>query len=100
LYNGSKVFFIELAYLPSDANYSRFGSLQMTRGWIEEAGEIDRGAFEAISATVGRWKNDIYNLVPKVLQTCNPAKNYLYEYYKAARDGLLDVWKKFIQATN
>lgn len=98
LYNGSKVFFIELAYLPSDANYSRFGSLQMTRGWIEEAGEIDRGAFEAISATVGRWKNDIYNLVPKVLQTCNPAKNYLYEYYKAARDGLLDVWKKFIQA--
>lgn len=98
LYNGSKVFFIELAYLPSDANYSRFGSLQMTRGWIEEAGEIDRKAFEAISATVGRWKNDIYNLVPKVLQTCNPAKNYLYEYYKAARDGLLDVWKKFIQA--
>jgi len=98
LYNGSKIFFIELAYLPSDANYSRFGSLQMTRGAIEEAGEIDKAAYGAISATVGRWKNDYYNLTPKVLQTCNPAKNYLYEYYKDNRDGKLESHKKFIQA--
>lgn len=99
LYNGSMVFFLEAKYLPSDPDYSRFGSIQMTRGMIEEAGEIDEAAKGALMATVGRWKNDVYSLCPKLLQTCNPAKNYLYhKHYKPHKEGKLKPHQKFIQA--
>jgi hypothetical protein len=52
-----------------------------------------------LAASVGRWKNDEYNLAGKIIQTCNPAKNYLYrEYYKKNKDGVLESWKRFVQA--
>ena len=99
LHNGSRVYLIEADDRPSDPKFARFGSMQMTRGWIEEAGEVSLPAKNALVATVGRWKNDKYNLPPKVLQTCNPAKNYLYsDFYKPHREGTLDTWKSFIQA--
>ena len=99
LSNGSKVFLLEAKYYPSDPLYQRFGSIQMTRGWIEEAGEIEEMAFNNLAATIGRWKNSEFNLVAKLLQTCNPSKNYLYRnYYKPFIDAVLPGWKKFIQA--
>jgi phage terminase large subunit len=99
LYNGSKVFLLEAKYLPSDPQYMRFGSMQMTRGMIEEAGEFEKDAKENLHASIGRWKNDKYNLVGKLLQTCNPAKNYLYpDYYKKHKAGELEAYKRFIQA--
>ena len=99
LYNGSKVFLLDAKYLPSDPLYYRFGSMQMTRGWIEEAGEFDEEAKNNLMASIGRWKNDEFKLPPKLLQTCNPSKNYLYkEYYKKNREGTLEAWKCFIQA--
>lgn len=99
LHNGSKVFLIECSYQPSDEKYTRFGSMQMTGGWIEEAGEIDEAGKNNLAATIGRWKNDEYGITGKLLQTCNPAKNYLYhDYYKKAKDGTLEPWKRFVQA--
>lgn len=99
LYNGSKVFLIEAKYLPSDPTYARFGSMQMTRGWIEEAGEFEVEAKNNLSASIGRWKNDEYSLVGKLLQTCNPSKNYLYkDYYKPNKEGSLPKEKRFVQA--
>lgn len=99
LYNGSKVFLIDAKYLPSDPHYYRFGSMQITRGWIEEAGEFEEEAKSNLQASIGRWKNDEYNLPPKLLQTCNPAKNYLYrEYYKKSKEGAIESHKRFIQA--
>lgn len=98
LYNGSKVFLLEASYQPSDPMYARFGSMQNTGGWIEEAGQLDEEAKNNLSASVGRWKNDKYGLKGKLLQTCNPSKNYLYKDYKAFKEGRLPEWKKFIQA--
>lgn len=100
LYNGSKVFLLEAKYLPGDDPlFKRFGSMQMTRGWIEEAGEFEEAAKTNLQISIGRWKNDEYGLSPKLLQTCNPSKNYLYrEYYKKDKDGELEQWKKFIKA--
>lgn len=98
-YNDSKVFLLEAAFLPSDPKYMRFGSMQMTRGWIEEAGEFEEDAKNNLMASVGRWKNTEYNLPIKLLQTCNPSKNYLYhDYYKKHKNGCLEAWKAFIQA--
>jgi len=99
LHNKSKIYLLEAKYLPSDPEYYRFGSMQMTRGWIEEAGEFDEKAKDNLMASIGRWMNDEYNLPAKLLQTCNPAKNYLYKnYYKKHKDGTLENWRRFIQA--
>jgi phage terminase large subunit len=99
LSNKSKVFLIDAKYLPSDPLYMRFGSMQMTRGMIEEAGEFEKEAKENLHASIGRWKNDKYNLSGKLLQTCNPSKNYLYrDYYKPHKSGKLEPYKMFIQA--
>ncbi len=98
-YNKSKIFLLDAKYLPSDPNYMRFGSMQMTRGWIEEAGEFELECKNNLQASIGRWKNDVYNLPPKLLQTCNPAKNYLYsDYYKPFKENILENHKTFIQA--
>jgi len=99
LYNGSKVYLLQAKYEPSDPLYYRFGSMQMTRGMIEEAGEFEEDAKNNLFASIGRWKNDKYGLTAKLLQTCNPSKNYLYkEYYKPFKNGTLEPYKKFIQA--
>lgn len=99
LYNKSRVYLLDAKYLPSDPLYMRFGSMQMTRGWIEEAGEFEESAKNNLAASIGRWKNDVYNLTGKLLQTCNPSKNYLYrEYYKKHKSNNLEPWKRFIQA--
>lgn len=98
-YNKSKVFLVEASFKPSDEEYQRFGSMQMTRGWIEEAGELPEKAKNNLQASVGRWLNDRYSLKGKILQTCNPSKNYLYrQYYRPFKDKSLDPWKRFIQA--
>lgn len=99
LYNESRVYLLEAKYLPSDPLYYRFGSMQMTRGWIEESGEFEAAATNNLAASIGRWKNEEYNLTGKLLQTCNPSKNYLYrEYYKKHKEGILEPHKAFIQA--
>lgn len=98
-YNGSKVLLLEAAYMPSDPLYERFGSMEFTRGWIEEAGEFDLAAKNNLAASIGRWKNDEYNLVRKLLQTGNPSKNYTYrDYYIKWREGKLNEHQRFIQA--
>ena len=97
--NGSKVFLLTAKYLPQDPEYQRFGSMQMTQGWIEEAGEFSPLAKANLQASIGRWKNEEYGIKGKLLQTCNPSKNYLYiDYYKPWVAGKLEPWKKFIQA--
>lgn len=99
LYNGSVVYLLEAKYAPSDPLYYRFGSMQMTRGWIEEAGEFEIAAKNNLAASIGRWKNDEYTLPGKLLQTCNPSKNYLYyDYYQAHKKGTIEAWRKFVQA--
>lgn len=98
-YNKSRVYLLDVAYMPSDPLYMRFGSMQFTRGWGEETGEWIEAAKNNLLASVGRWKNDEYGINGKMLQTCNPSKNYLYrEYYKPYKAGKLDSWKRFIQA--
>ena len=98
-HNGSKIFLLDAKYQPSDPNYMRFGSMQMTRGWIEEAGEFELECKNNLQASIGRWKNKEYNLPPKLLQTCNPSKNYLYkDYYKLDLENTLPYYRKFIQA--
>lgn len=99
LINGSRVYLIACKEIPSDPLYERFGSMQMTRGWIEEGGEIAEAAKSNLWLSIGRWKNDVYNLKKKLLITANPKKGWM------KRD-FVDPWttdnlppsRKFVQA--
>ncbi len=98
-YNGSIVLLIEAKWMPGDPMYERFGSMLMTRGWIEEAAEFEESAKKNLAISIGRWENDKYNLKRKLLITCNPKKNFLYKnYYLPWKNGTLESSKVFIRA--
>lgn len=99
LYNGSRVYLLDCKRNPSDPLYERFGSMQMTRGWIEEGGEIEGLAKENLLVSIGRKNNDQHGLARKLLITCNPKKNFLYtEFYKPFIAGTLPKDRAFIRA--
>lgn len=99
LYNQSKVFLLDAKYIPSDPLFQRFGSMQMTRGWIEEGGEFEYDSYANLKISIGRWKNDVYDLKRKLLITANPSKNFLYkQFYSMHKNGTLEPWKCYIQA--
>jgi len=97
--NKSKVFLIACADIPSDPLFERFGSMQMTGGWIEEAGEIAESAKANLSLSIGRWKNDVYNLIGKLFITANPKKGWMKrDFVDLFNKGLLPANRKYIQA--
>ena len=99
LHNGSKVYLIPCKELPSDPMYERFGSMQMTRGWIEEGGEVAEAAKANLKLSIGRWKNEIYGLKGKMLITANPKKGWMKrDFVDPFKLGMLAKGRKYIQA--
>ena len=99
LYNGSKVFLIACKDEPSDPLFERFGSMQMTRGMIEEGGEVAERAKANLWLSIGRWKNTEYNLKKKLLITANPKKGWMKtEFVDPYIQGTLSEKYKYIQA--
>ena len=97
--NGSRIDLLDVKFLPTDPMYERFGSLEYTGGWIEEAGETEFLAFDVLKTRVGRQLNKENNLLPKILITCNPKKNWLYSMiYIPFKEGKLPPEYQFIQA--
>lgn len=99
LTNGSKVFFIEAKHKPSDPDFHGLGSVQMTRGWCEEIGQMHEKAINNLFLTVGRWRNKEYGITKKMLMTCNPHKGYGYKnFYLPNKNGTLPSNRKFVKA--
>lgn len=81
--NGSMIQLVDLAYLPSDPNFDRFGSFNFTDVVIEEVGEVAKKAKDIFTSRKNRFLNDKYRIVGKSIATCNPSQNYIKtEYYK------------------
>ena len=98
-YNGSRIDLIDVAYKPADPLYERFGSTEYTGGWLEEVGEIKGKAFDVLKSRIGRHLNNELNLMPKILLTCNPKKNWVYtEFYRPWKKGELPDNCCFIQS--
>lgn len=94
--NGSTILLKDLFAYPSDPNFDELGSLEITDAFIDEANQVDDKARNIIKSRI-RFQLDQNNLVPKILYTCNPAKNWTYsEFYKPEQEGTISKNKKFI----
>ena len=97
-YNGSEILLKDLFLYPSDPNFDSLGSLEITDAFIDEANQVSVKARNIVKSRI-RYRLEDYNIIPKCLYTCNPAKNWVYQdfYMPAKRKELVD-YRKFIQA--
>ena len=71
----------------------------MTRGWIEEGGEVPEKAIDNLWLSIGRWNNEKYGLKKKLLITANPKKGWMKrDFVDPAKQGLLAPSRRYIQA--
>lgn len=97
-YNGSQILLKDLFLYPSDPNFDELGSLEITDAFIDEANQIVDKAKSILKSRI-RYKLDENSLIPKILYTCNPAKNWTYqEFYLPSKKGELQENKKFVQS--
>lgn len=97
--NGSEILLLDLAYLPSDPLYQRFGSLELTDWFIDESAEVEEQCVTIIMTRIGRQRNDEYWLSPKLLEWFNPNKGHVYRrHYKPYKDWTLPSYRIFIPA--
>tara|TARA_R110001583_G_scaffold40461_1_gene129209 strand:- start:8963 stop:10273 length:1311 start_codon:yes stop_codon:yes gene_type:complete len=97
-YNGSEIILKDLFLYPSDRNFDSLGSLEITAAFLDESNQITEKAKNIVSSRI-RYKLDEHGLIPKMLLTCNPSKNWCYtEYYRPAKAGTLEPHRKFIQS--
>lgn len=96
--NGSEIILADLYAYPSDPEFDSLGSLEVTGAFIDECNQLVAKAKEIVGSRI-RYKLDENGLLPKMLMTCNPAKNWVYtDFYKPSKDGGLPIDRKFIQA--
>ncbi len=86
--NGSEIVLKDLAWQPSDPNYDSLGSLEITAAFIDEATQISSLCFAIVKSRI-RFKLNQFNLIPKVLLTCNPSNNWIKK----------DFYLQFVQET-
>lgn len=96
--NKSVIFLKDLFLYPADPNFDELGSLEITDAFIDENNQIVEKAWNIVKSRI-RYKLDEYNLIPKMLGSCNPAKNYVYtRFYKPFKEGALSKDRQFIQS--
>lgn len=93
----SEIYLLDVSYMPSDPNYDRFGSTEYTGGFIDEVEEITSKAREVLKTRI-RYKLEEHDLIPKLLLSCIPSKNWVYvDFYKPWRDGNLPKDRAFVR---
>lgn len=96
--NGSEILLKDLFSYPSDPNFDELGSLEITGAFIDECNQVAEKAWNILKSRI-RYKLDEHGLTPKILGTCNPAKNWVYaNFYKPTKDAVIADNKIFIQA--
>jgi len=97
--NGSLILLKDLFYYPSDPQFDELGSLEVTGAFIDECNQITAKAKQIVGSRI-RYKLDEFNLIPKTLGTCNPAKNWVYDdFYDPWRKGKLLDYRCFLPAS-
>ncbi len=96
--NGSEILLKDLYSYPADPNFDSLGSLEITGAFVDECNQISYKAWQIVTSRI-RYKLNEYNLIPKILGSCNPAKNWTYsKFYIPSSNGTISSTKKFIQS--
>lgn len=96
--NWSRVYFVPLRDVPSDPEFNWLWWYEITYARVDEAQEVNRKAIDVIKS---RFTEKIkeYDLVWKVVLTCNPDKWHLYtDFIKPQREGTIKSNRVFIQS--
>jgi len=48
--------------------------MEFTGGFVDESSEVAASALAILKTRIGRQRNDVYHLKPKILETFNPDK--------------------------
>jgi hypothetical protein len=97
--NGSIIFFRELKYIPSDPEFDRIGSYDLTGCFIDESQQIHPKAISVLRGRFSVLSGEGWKTIPKSLYTCNPAKNWIYtEFVKPEKDNTLPFHRAFIKS--
>jgi len=96
--NGSQILLKDLFLYPSDPNFDSLGSLEITGAFIDECNQVTETAWQIVKSRC-RYKLHEFNLIPKLLGSCNPSKNWVYKlFYKPSKDKTIRQDRRFIQA--
>ena len=96
--NKSEILLKDLAYQPSDPNYDSLGGIEVTAIFVDEAAQVSHLCFSILKSRI-RFKLNEYNLIPKILLTCNPGQNWIKkEFYLPFIQDSLEQDKAFVPA--
>jgi len=97
--NWSRIFLTDLQNLPSDPNFDRLWSYWLTGVFLDEAQEINSKCISVLRWRLSVLSGEGWETIPKMLFTCNPARNWIYyDYYKPYKEGNLEPTKAFVPA--
>lgn len=96
--NGSEILLKDLFFYPSDPEFNELGSLEITGAFIDECNQVVQKAWQIVKSRI-RYKLKEFQLIPKMLGSCNPSQNWVYStFYKPSEQNTLPFYRKFIQA--
>ena len=96
--NGSEIILKDLFLYPSDPEFDSLGSLEICGAFIDEISQITYKAWQIVKSRI-RYKLSEFNIIPKILGSCNPTKNWVYkQFYKPWKERLLKNDRAFVQA--
>lgn len=94
--NGSEIYLKDLKQYPTDPEFDCLGSTEYTGVYIDEGSEVSTKAKNIVMTRI-RYKLIEFNLIPKLLITSNPYKNFLYrEFYKPYKEKKLLKYRCFL----
>ena len=97
-YNKSEIILKDLAFQPSDPNYDSLGGIEVSAVFVDEAVQVSHLCYSILKSRI-RFKLNEFNLIPKILLTCNPGQNWIKkEFYIPYIQNTLDDNMAFVPA--
>lgn len=97
--NGSLIFLVECSSIPSDPEFDRFGSYEITDAFIDEAQQVSAKFLSVLKGRFRLLRGEGWYSIPKQLLTCNPKRNHIYtDYVLPSANGTMPEYRKFIKA--
>lgn len=86
-WNDSVIIMKEMADIPSDPNFERFGSSEYTIAMVDEVSEISERAIEVLFSRL-RWRTHETFKTSRMLLTTNPTINWVRSRFVQDNDGV------------